>query len=55
MWKSTTKEIKKKHSSRVVGRMETDSWVKRTHSKAAAGGPGKVVAGRLDGPIFVCR
>ena len=33
----TTKEIKKKHSSRLVGGAES------THGKAAAGGPGEVV------------
>ena len=37
----TTKELKKKHSSRPVGGAE------RTCSKAAAGGQG--------GPTFVCR
>ena len=31
----TTKELKKKHSSRLVG------GAKRTHGKAAAGGPGR--------------
>ena len=35
----TTKEIKKTHSSRPVGRAETGSWVERTLSKAVAGGP----------------
>ena len=51
----TTKELKKKHSSRLVGRAETGSWVKRTHGKAVAGGPGEVVACRLGSPTFVCR
>ena len=36
-----TKELKKKHSSRSVGVVETGSWVERTHGKAAAGGPGR--------------
>ena len=39
----TTKEIKKKHSSRPVGGAETGSWAERTHGKAAAGRPSKVV------------
>ena len=37
-----TKEIKKKHSSRPVGGVETGSWAERTHGKAVAGGPSKV-------------
>ena len=36
----TTTELKKKHSPRPAGGAETGSWVERTHSKAAAGGPG---------------
>ena len=44
---STTKELKKKQSSRLVGEAETVSWVERTLGKAAAG--------RLGGPTFVCR
>ena len=36
----TTKELKKKHSSRLVGGAEMGSWVERTHSKAAAEGRG---------------
>ena len=39
----TTKELKKKHSSRLVGGAETGSWAERTRSKMAAGGLGKVV------------
>ena len=38
----TTKEIKKIHSSRLVGGAEISSWVKRTCSKAAAGLPSEV-------------
>ena len=39
----TTKEIKKKHSSRpVVGGAEMGSQAERTRSNAAAGGPSKV-------------
>ena len=37
-----TKEIKKKHSSRLVGGAETGSQVERTRGKAVAGGPRKV-------------
>ena len=37
-----TKKIKKKHSSRPVGRAETGSRAERTHSKAVAGGPSEV-------------
>ena len=33
----TTKELKKKHSSRPVGGAETGSQVKRTHHKVAEG------------------
>ena len=36
----TTKELRKKHSSRLVGGTEVDNWVERTHGKAMAGGPG---------------
>ena len=39
----TTKEIKKKHSSRPVGGKETGSRVERTRGKAAAGRPREVV------------
>ena len=38
----TTREVKKKHSSRLVGGAETGSRVERTHSKAVAEGPGWV-------------
>ena len=37
----TTKELKKKHSSRPVGGAEMGSRVERTRSKVAAGGPGR--------------
>ena len=43
----TTKELKKKHSSRPVGGAETGSWAERTCGKAAAGEPG--------GSTFTCR
>ena len=36
----TTKEIKKTHSSRLVGGVEMGSWAERTLSKAVAGGLG---------------
>ena len=38
----TTKEIKKKHSSRPIGGAERGSQAERTQGKAAAGGPSKV-------------
>ena len=34
----TTKELKRKHLSRLVGGVETGSWVERTQGKAVAGG-----------------
>ena len=37
----TTKELKKKHSSRPVGVAEMGSWAERTQGKVAAGGPGR--------------
>ena len=43
----TTKELKKKHSSRLVGGAETGSQADRIHGKAVAGGAG--------GPTLVCR
>ena len=45
----TTKELKKKHSSRLVGQAETGSLVERMHSKAVDQ-VGKVAAGRQDFP-----
>ena len=38
----TTKEIKKKHSSRPVGGTQTGSQSERTHSKAVAGRPSEM-------------
>ena len=43
----TTKEIKKKHSPRRAGGVETGSRVERTHSEVEAGGAGS--------PTFACR
>ena len=43
----TTKESKKKHSSRLVGGAEVGTWDGRMYSKGVAGG--------LGGPIFACR
>ena len=43
----TTKELKKKHSSRLVGWLETGSGAERTHGKVAAGG--------LGDPTFTCK
>ena len=63
----TTKELKKKHSTRSVGRAEWGSWVERTCGKAgvrgpgwarwqlAASGSGVAVACRLGSPTFACR
>ena len=42
----TTKELKEKHSFRLVGGAEMDSQVEKTHGKAAAWGPG--------GSTFTC-
>ena len=42
----TTKELKKKHSPRPVGGVETGSWAERALGKAVAGGQG--------GPTFMC-
>ena len=36
----TTKDLKKKYLSRLVGGVETGSWMERTHENVAAGGPG---------------
>ena len=62
----TTKELKKKHSSRPVGGMEMGSWSGedsqqgggwRTtgQSEAEASGSGKAAAGRVGCPTFVCK
>ena len=37
----TTRELKKKHLSRLVGGVETGSQAERTHSKAVTGGLGQ--------------
>ena len=51
----TTKELKKKHSPRPVGGVETSSWAEGTLGKVVAGGPGEgAAAGRLGGPTFTC-
>ena len=42
-----TKELKEKHSFRLVGEAETGSWKERTHDKAVTGGPDEAVAGGL--------
>ena len=39
VWKLTTNELKKKHSSRPIGRAQMGSTGERTFSKAAAEGP----------------
>ena len=49
----TTKELKKKYSSRLVGGgVEMESW---DGEKVVAGESGEVVAGGSGSPIFVCR
>ena len=49
----TTKELKKKHSSRLLGKAEMDSWAERAPGKVT-GGQGKVAAGGASSPTFVC-
>ena len=63
----TTKELKKKHSSRLVGGAEMGSWAEKVvavgpgqaklqlASKVAAGGLGKAVGCGLGGPAFAFR
>ena len=65
----TTKESKKKHSSRPVGGAEMGSWAERMHSKMATGGlageaaaggsrwtgTSKAVAGRPGSPTSACQ
>ena len=51
----TTKELKKKHSSRPVGGAETGSQAEGTHGKVAAGRPREAMACELGGPTFSCR
>ena len=51
----TTKELKKKHSSRPVGGVEMGSRVERTRGKVVAGRPGKAETCRPGGPTFACR
>ena len=41
----TTKELKKKHSFRLVGGAETSSWAERMHGKVVARGYGGVQGG----------
>ena len=54
----TTKELKKKHSSRLVEEAETAVRAESMHSEVATGGLdwlGKAVAGSLGCPTFACR
>ena len=63
--KSDTKEIKNKHSSRLVGGAETGTWVERTHMAVAVVGPkleecetdgaGSLTTSRPCGPTFAHR
>ena len=50
----TTKELKKKLSSRLVGGVGMAARVMRTSGKVAAGGLGRVAAGEVGDPAFVC-
>ena len=50
----TTKELKKKLSSRLVGGVGMAARVMRTSGKVAAGGLGRVAAGGVGDPSFVC-
>ena len=43
----TTKELKKKHSSRLAEGAEIGSWAESIHGKAGAGGP--------DSPTLTCK
>ena len=51
----TTKELKKKHSSRPVGGAETGSQAERIQGEAAAGGPVEVADCGLGSPTLACR
>ena len=51
----TTKELKKKHSSRLVGGAEKGSQGREDTRQVVAGGPGKAAAGGASGPTFACR
>ena len=51
-----TKELKKKHSFRMVGGADMGSGAERMPGKAVADGQeGEVAASRPDGPTFTCR
>ena len=56
---STTKEVKKKHSSRLVGGVEMGSQGRKDMWRGGgwwlAAGAGMAVAGGPGGPTFVCR
>ena len=49
------KELKKKHSPRMVEGVENVSQVERTHGKEATCRPDQVSAGRAGGPTFLSR
>ena len=55
VWKSNNQGVKEETLTQTIGGMETGSRAERTHGKVVAGGPGWLAAGRLGGPIFVCR
>ena len=53
----TTKELKKKHSSRLVGGAEMGSWGREDKRQGTGWRTcvGKVVAGGAGSPTFACR
>ena len=53
----TTKESKKKHSFRLVGREVIGSWGREDVWQGSGWrtGAGQVAAGGVDGPTFACR
>ena len=51
----TTKELKKKHSFKPLGKTEKSSRTGVTLGKVAAGGLGEVAAGGAGYPTFACR
>ena len=51
----TTRELKKKHSFRLVGGAEMGSQAERIQGEVAAGRLSEGAAGGLGGPISTCR
>ena len=54
VWVPTIKELKKKHSSRLVGKAEMGRRMERTHSKRAARGPGRQDGSWWSGWSHIC-